>query len=65
MNCQKAGYYHGRDSHIVSMELWSLVHGMMSLFLTDRLMMVQPDQQEAMMHQTMDAYLEVVKAQKQ
>lgn len=65
MNCQKAGYYSGRDSNIVSMELWSLVHGMMSLFLTDRLMMVQQEQQETLMHQTMDAYLEVVKAQKQ
>ncbi len=65
MNCQKAGYYQGRDSNLVSMELWSLVHGMMSLFLTDRLMMVPNDQQEAIMLQTMNAYMEVVKSQKQ
>lgn len=64
MNCQKAGYYPSRDSHIVSMELWAFVHGMMSLFLTDRLMMVQKEQQEVMMQTTMNTYMEVVKAGK-
>lgn len=64
VNCQKAGYYQGRDPHVVSMELWSIVHGIMSLFLKDRLMVVPKDQQEAIVHSTINAYMESVKGQK-
>lgn len=65
MNCQKEGYYHGRDSHLVSVELWSLVHGMMSLFLRDRFIMIEEDQLKGIMYQTMESHLALVKAQKQ
>ena len=57
-NCQNAGYFPGRDSHEVALQNWGLVHGLMSLYLKERLIMISAEQQLALMDQVLETHFQ-------
>lgn len=61
-NCQNAGYFPGRDSHEVALQNWGLVHGLMSLYLKERLIMISAEQQLALMDQVLETHFQVLLA---
>ena len=63
-NCMEAGYFPGRDLHEVAMENWAMCHGMLSLHLKDRLIMIPQEHRIALLDQTLRSHMEQVKATK-
>ncbi len=45
-DCIEAGYFKGKDVDAVSFTLWSMVHGMVSLYIRDRLLLYDVSGQE-------------------
>lgn len=63
-NCQRVGYFAEKESHIAAIENWSMVHGMLSLFLRDRFDMMPKENRKELMYQTLESHLELIKSLK-
>ncbi len=63
-NCKKHGYFQATDVHEITMENWAMVHGMISLYLTDRLIMIPEDQRVSLLESTLRNHIEHIRQQK-
>lgn len=56
-NCKKKGFFAGIDTHVVAMQSWATVHGLISLYLSDRLIMIAAEDRIPLMMSTMETQL--------
>lgn len=54
--CQAAGYFRGEHPHAVALHHWSLMHGMVSLYLRDRMSMLPRSEVLPLIHQVMTTH---------
>lgn len=60
-DCLKAGLIRPGDPHAISLGLWSLVHGFVSLLLRDRMAMVPKEVRDRLVRQGLDYMMDTIK----
>jgi len=61
-DCLKAGRIRPGDPHAISLGLWSLVHGFVSLLLRERMAMVPGEVRDRLVSQGLEYMMETIKA---
>jgi AcrR family transcriptional regulator len=58
--CQKDGYFKGKDFQTLSFLIWSTMHGMCSLVLRDRMKIYEEDQREKMVEKSFKIFKQIL-----
>ncbi|MEM9831281.1 MAG: TetR/AcrR family transcriptional regulator [Bacteroidota bacterium] len=58
--CIEQGYFSGKDPDRVSFMVWSFVHGVVSFKIRDRMKMYEPEEHEAMIHDALSMFNEML-----
>jgi AcrR family transcriptional regulator len=59
-NCILHGYFAGHDYKVLSLMVWCQVHGLVSLFIKDRMRMYQETEREKLMEQSTNLFMQLV-----